>query len=84
MGLLGGGSSSSSLLLSLGMLLVVRVRLGRVNPGTVLWEVLMAVHGVIGHHLDGGWWSCVVAPRDAVLRERRRLRNVGGICRYRI
>lgn len=62
MGLLGGGGSSSSLL-SLGMLVV---GLGRVHPGSVLWEVLMAVHGVVGHHLDCGWcW--VVAPRDGVL-----------------
>lgn len=28
------------------------VGLGRVHPGSVLWEVLMAVHGVVGHHLD--------------------------------
>lgn len=42
------------------------VGLGRVHPGSVLWEVLMAVHGVVGHHLDCGCcW--VVAPRDGVL-----------------
>jgi hypothetical protein len=51
------------------------VGLGRVNPGTVLWEVLVAVHGMVGHHLDCGW-SSVVAPRDAVLWERGRLRSV--------
>lgn len=62
-GLLGGGGGSSSLL-SLGMLVV---GLGWVNPGTVLWEVLVAVHGVVGHHIDCRW-SSVVAPRDAVLR----------------
>lgn len=61
-GLLGGGGGGCCLL-SLGMLVV---GLGRVHPRSVLWEVLMAVHGVVGHHLDCGW-SCVVAPRDAVL-----------------
>ena len=66
-GLLGGGGGCGCLL-SLGMLVV---GLGWVHPGSVLWEVLMAVHGVVGHHLDCGWPS-VVAPRDAVLCERGR------------
>lgn len=52
-GLLGvlDGGGGGSLLLSLSMLVV---RLGRVHPGSVLGEVLMAVHGVVGHHLDSG------------------------------
>lgn len=58
-----GGSCCGSCLLSLGMLVV---GLGRVHPRSILWEVLMAVHGVVGHHLDYGW-CYVVAPRDAVL-----------------
>ena len=48
------------------------VGLGWVNPGTVLWEVLVAVHGVVGHHLGCGW-CYVVAPRDGVLQGRGRL-----------
>lgn len=61
-----GGSCCCRCLLSLSMLVV---GLGRVHPGSVLWEVLMAVHGVIGHHLDCRLVS-VVAPRDAVLSGR--------------